>query len=308
MNFSAFLLRRLLLSALVLWGVATLVFCMIYVVPGNPALAIAGDRASEDLMERIREDLGLNDPLPTQYLRYMGNLLQGDLGESYVFRTPVSSAVLERLPATFQLALVAILLRILAGLAVGFASALNRGRSIDRSFMFLAVLGLSAPNFWLGLMLLYLFAYRFDWFPLGGHETWWHTVLPALTLASSGAAWYGRVFRSSLLEVMAGDYVRTARAKGLSERSVIVSHVSRNAVGPLLSMIGMDFGAFLGGIVVIESVFGWPGIGRLAWEAVRNLDGPMIMGTVLIGAVFIVLTNLIVDIVYRLIDPRLTLE
>ncbi len=308
MSFPAFLVRRLLLSALVLWGVATLVFGMIYVVPGNPALAIAGDRAPEELMERIRHDLGLNDPLPVQYVRYMGKLLRGDLGESYVYRTPVASAVLERLPATFQLAVVAIVLRVLAGLAVGFAAALNRGGIIDRAFMFAAVLGLSAPNFWLGLVLLYVFAYQLGWFPLGGHESWWHTVLPALTLASSGAAWYGRVLRSSLLEVMASDYVRTAHAKGLSERSVVVRHVLKNAVGPLLSMIGMDFGAFLGGIVVIEAVFGWPGIGRLAWEAVQNLDGPMIMGTVLIGAVFIVLTNLLVDIVYRLVDPRVTID
>lgn len=308
MSFPAFLIRRLLLSALVLWGVATLVFCMIYIVPGNPALAIAGDRASEELMERIRQDLGLNDPLPVQYFRFMGKLLQGDLGDSYVFRTPVATAVLERLPATFQLALVAIVLRVLAGLAVGFASALNRGGLIDRGFMFAAVLGLSAPNFWLGLVLIYVLAYKLGWFPLGGHETWWHTVLPALTLASSGAAWYGRVFRSSVLEAMASDYVRTARAKGLSERSVVGRHVTRNAIGPLLSMIGMDFGAFLGGIVVIETVFGWPGIGRLAWEAVRNLDGPMIMGTVLIGAVFIVLANLVVDIVYRLVDPRATFD
>ncbi|MGH2617087.1 MAG: ABC transporter permease, partial [Thermomicrobiales bacterium] len=280
----------------------------IYVVPGNPALAIAGDRAPEELMERIRQDLGLNDPLPVQYVRYLGKLLRGDLGESYVYRTPVATAVLERLPATFQLAVVAITLRVLAGLAVGFASALNRGGIVDRGFMFAAVLGLSAPNFWLGLVLLYVFAYQLGWFPLGGHDSWWHTVLPALTLASSGAAWYGRVLRSSLLEVMASDYVRTAHAKGLSERSVVVRHVLKNAVGPLLSMIGMDFGAFLGGIVVIEAVFGWPGIGRLAWEAVQNLDGPMIMGTVLIGAVFIVLTNLIVDIVYRLVDPRVTFE
>jgi peptide/nickel transport system permease protein len=308
MSFPAFLVRRLLLSALVLWGVATLVFAMIYVVPGNPALAIAGDRASEELMERIRQELGLNDPLPVQYGRYMGKLLQGDLGDSYVYRTPVTTAVLERLPSTFQLAVVAIVLRVLAGLAVGFGSALNRGGVIDRGFMFAAVLGLSAPSFWLGLILLYVLAYKLNWFPLGGHETWWHTVLPALTLACSGAAWYGRVLRSSVLEVMASDYVRTARAKGLSERSVVVPHVARNAVGPLLSMIGMDFGAFLGGIVVIETVFGWPGIGRLAWEAVRNLDGPMIMGTVLIGAVFIVLTNLIVDIAYRLVDPRVTFD
>jgi peptide/nickel transport system permease protein len=220
----------------------------------------------------------------------------------------VTTAVLERLPATVQLALAAIALRVLAGLAVGFASALNRGGPIDRGFMFAAVLGLSAPNFWLGLVLLYVFAYQLNWFPLGGHDTWWHTVLPAVTLASSGAAWYGRVLRSSLLEVMASDYVRTARAKGLSERSVVAPHVARNAIGPLLSMIGMDFGAFLGGIVVIETVFGWPGIGRLAWEAVRNLDGPMIMGTVLIGAVFIVITNLLVDIAYRLVDPRVTFE
>jgi peptide/nickel transport system permease protein len=308
MTFTTFLIRRILLGVLVLWGVATLVFAMIYVVPGNPALAIAGDRASEELMERIRQDLGLNDPLPVQYVRYMGNLLRGDLGDSYVFRTPVTTAVLERLPATFQLALAAIALRVLAGVAVGFASALNRGGPIDRGFMFGAVLGLSAPGFWLGLVLLYVLAYRLNWFPLGGHDTWWHTVLPAVTLACSGAAWYGRILRSSLLEVMASDYVRTARAKGLSERAVVAPHVARNAVGPLLSMIGMDFGTFLGGIVVIETVFGWPGIGRLAWEAVRNLDGPMIMGTVLVGAVFIVLTNLIVDIAYRLVDPRVTFE
>jgi peptide/nickel transport system permease protein len=308
MNFMTFLIRRLLLAALVIWGVATFTFFLMYVIPGNPAVTIAGPRASEQLLAQIEENLGLNDPVVVQYGRYMFDLVRGDLGTSYVFRVPVATAILERLPATGQLALVAVLLRVVTGLAVGFASALNRGGIIDRSLMFLAVLGLSAPSFWLGLVLIYVFAYHLGWFPIGGHGSASHLVLPALTLACSGAAWYGRVFRSSLLEVMASDHVRTARAKGLSEAPVVVRHIARTALGPVLSIVGMDLGVFLGGIVVIEAVFGWPGVGSLAWEAVRNLDGPMVMGTVLFGAVFIVLTNLAVDIAYRLVDPRVEFD
>ncbi len=302
----AFLVRRCLLIVLILWGVSLLTFSLIYVVPGNPALAIAGDRAPQELLDRIRHDLGLNDPLLVQYGRYLGNLLRGDLGESYVYHVQVAKALLERVPATFRLAIVAIAFRLLAGVAVGCASALDRGGLADRTLMVLALVGLSSPHFWLGLMLLYLFAYKLGWLPLGGHESLAHTLLPALTLTASGAAWYGRIFRSSLLEVLNSDYVRTARAKGLTEGIVLVRHVARNALGPLLSLTGTDFGHFLGGIVVVETVFGWPGIGRLAWEAVRNLDGPMIMGTVLFGAVFVVAANLLVDLSYKLVDPRVS--
>jgi peptide/nickel transport system permease protein len=301
---TTFLVRRLLVSVLVLWGVSVLTFSLIYVVPGNPALAIAGERAPQELLARIRQDLGLNDPLPVQYARYLDRLLHGDLGDSYVFRTPVAKALTERFPVTLRLALVAIALRLMAGAAVGLAAALNRGRVADRVLMGTAVVALSSPPFWLGLMLLYVFAYKLGWLPLGGHETWQHTILPALTLTASGAAWYGRVFRSNVLEVLGSDYVRTARAKGLAPPAVVLRHVARNACGPLLTMTGTDFGHFLGGVVVVETVFGWPGIGRLAWEAVQNLDGPMIMGTVLFGAVFVVLGNLVVDVLYTVVDPR----
>jgi peptide/nickel transport system permease protein len=306
-SLGTFLLRRLAVSAVVLWGVSLLTFSLVYVVPGNPALAIAGDRAPQALLEQIRRDLGLQDPLLVQYARYLSRLVRGDLGDSYVFRTPVGPAIAERLPVTFRLALVAIVFRVLAGAAVGLASALNRGGPIDRALMGVALVGLSSPHFWLGLMLLYVFAYKLDWLPLGGHESWQHTVLPALTLTFSGAAWYGRVFRSSLLDVLNSDYVRTARAKGLAPSAVVARHVARNALGPLLTMTGTDLGHFLGGVVVVETVFGWPGVGKLAWDAVRNLDGPLIMGTVLVGAVFVVVANLVVDIVYRLLDPRVTL-
>jgi peptide/nickel transport system permease protein len=302
---TAFLIRRLLVSVLVLWGVSILTFSLIYVVPGNAALAIAGERAPQELLVRIRQDLGLNDPLPVQYAHYLGRLLHGDLGDSYVFRTPVARALVERFPVTLRLALVAIALRLAAGAGVGLAAALNRGRLFDRALMGAAVVALSSPPFWLGLMLLYVFAYKLGWLPLGGHEGWQHTILPALTLTASGAAWYGRVFRSNVLEVLTSDYVRTARAKGLAPWSVVLRHVARNACGPLLTMTGTDLGHFLGGVVVVETVFGWPGIGRLAWEAVQNLDGPIIMGTVLFGAVFVVLGNLLVDVLYTLIDPRI---
>jgi peptide/nickel transport system permease protein len=301
-----FLVRRLLASLLVLWGVSLVTFALIYVVPGNPALAIAGDRAPQELLARIRQDLGLDDPLPVQYARYLGNLLHGDLGTSYVFRTPVATALAERFPVTLRLAVLAIGLRVLAGGGVGLLAALNRGKVLDRALMLGALVGLSSPPFWLGLLLLYVFGYQLAWLPLGGHETWQHAILPAVTLMASGAAWYGRVFRSNVLEVLSSDHVRTARAKGLAEQAVVWRHVARNAAGPLLTMTGTDFGHFLGGVVVVETVFGWPGVGRLAWEAVQNLDGPMIMGTVLFGAVFVVLGNLVVDVLYSVLDPRMT--
>jgi peptide/nickel transport system permease protein len=305
---TAFLVRRLLASLLVLWGVSLLTFSLIYVVPGNPALAIAGDRAPQELLARIRQDLGLNDPLPVQYARYLGKLLHGDLGDSYVFRTPVATALVERFPVTLRLAVLAIVLRVLTGASLGLAAGLNRGKVLDRALMVGALVALSSPPFWLGLLLLYVFAYQLGWLPLGGHETWQHTVLPALTLTAGGAAWYGRVLRSNVLEVLTSDYVRTARAKGLGQPAVVWRHVARNALGPLLTMTGTDFGHFLGGVVVVETVFGWPGIGRLAWEAVQNLDGPMIMGTVLFGAVFVVLANLVVDVLYTLVDPRVSVQ
>ena len=307
MSLAGFLVRRLLLAVVSLWGVSILTFSMIYVVPGNPALAIAGDRAPRELLERIRLDLGLADPLPVQYARYAAKLVRGDLGESYVFRTPVANAIFDRLPTTIRLAVVAIALRLVVGVVVGLASALQRGKLLDRLLMGSALVGLSAPPFWLGLVLLYVFAYKLSLLPLGGHDSWVHLVLPALTLTASGSAWYGRVFRSSLLEVLGSDYVRTARAKGLAPSRVVLGHVARNALGPLLTLTGSDLGHFLGGVVVVETVFGWPGIGSLAWEAVRNLDGPTIMGTVLVSATFVLLANLAIDMTFRVLDPRVSL-
>jgi peptide/nickel transport system permease protein len=301
---AAFLVRRLLLTILVLFGVSLITFTLAYIIPGDPAREMAGPRASLQVVQQIRGDLGLDRPAPLQYLQYIGRLAQGDLGTSWMFSRPVGQAILERLPATLQLALAATVLELFLGLPIGLAAALHHGRWQDRALMIPTLLGVCAPSFWVGLLLLYSLAFQLPIFPLGGYGTPMHVVLPALTVALIGGPWYARMLRSSVLDVLGMDYVRTARAKGLRASAVIARHVLRNSMAPILTMAGMDFGRRLGGLLVVETVFGWPGIGTLLLTAINELDVPVIMGTVLIGAAFTVSVNLLVDLLYATLDPR----
>lgn len=300
-----YLAARSMQTLFVLLGVVTVSFLITNLVPADPARILAGRQASPETVATIRQQLGLDRPLHVQYARYVSNLAQGDLGRSYQQRTAVRTLLLSRLPATLQLTVGAIFVELLIGLPLGILAALYAGRALDKGVMVGAFVGVSAPQFALGLLLLYVFGYRLGLFPLGGYGTLWHLVLPAVTLGLSGAGWYARVVRSSLLETLRADYVRTGTAKGLPRSRVVLKHALRNALLPIVAMVGLDVGLLMGGVVVVESVFGWPGIGQLAWQAIQVLDIPIIMGTVLLTALFIILGNLVADLVYPLVDPRI---
>jgi peptide/nickel transport system permease protein len=302
-----YLLRRLVGAVFVIWGVATFTFLMVYLMPGDAARMYAGPRAPEAEVERIRELWGLNDPLPEQYIRYMGRAIQGDLGQSTRDKRPVLQAVFERLPATLQLALAGLFVELAVGIPLGIFSALRPGSWIDQLTTFIALIGISIPQFALGLVAIYVFGFLLNIFPLGGYGTPLHLVLPALVLGVGGTAFYSRVLRNSILEVANEDYVRTARAKGLNPRVVLTRHILRNAAMPVITLAGLDLALLLGGVVVIEAVFGWPGIGNQAWTAIRNQDTPIIMGTVLFASIAVVFLNLAVDMLYVALDPRVRL-
>ncbi len=306
-NVTAYLLRRLIGTVGVIFLVATATFIMVFLMPGDAARMYAGPRAPEETVQRIRVLWGLDQPLPVQYVRYLGRALQGDLGESTRDKRPVLQAVFERLPATIQLALAGLFVELLVGVPLGILAATRPGSWIDQLATIIALLGISIPQFALGLVALYLFGFVIPIFPLRGYGTRLHLVLPALVLGIGGTAFYSRVLRNSILEVTGEDYVRTARAKGLSPRVVMTRHILRNALMPVVTLAGLDLATLLGGVVVIEAVFGWPGIGLQAWNAIRNQDTPMIMGTVLFASVAVVFLNLFVDVLYIAIDPRVRL-
>jgi peptide/nickel transport system permease protein len=269
---------------------------------------IAGRAATAETVENIRQQLGLDQPFIVQYGRYLAALAQGDLGRSYLQKTEVAELILSRLPATLQLMAAGLLAELILGLSMGIAAALMRGRIGDQLLMMTSFVTVSAPQFVVSLLLLYVFAVKLGWFPIGGYGTVAHVVLPALTLGILGSGWYSRMMRSSMIEVLRADYIRTARAKGLGRARVVFRHALPNAILPVIAMIGIDIGIFMGGIVVVESVFGWPGIGQLAWQAIQRVDIPIIMGVTLVSALAIVIGNLLADLVAPLIDPRIRLR
>jgi peptide/nickel transport system permease protein len=304
----AYLGRRLVQSVLILLGVSIITFALLYLLPADPVRQIAGRSATPETVENIRRQLGLDQPFFVQYWRYLLNLLSGDLGRSYIQRSQVSELIVSRLPASLLLMLGAIACELAIGLTMGIVAAVKRGSATDQALMVGSFVGVSAPQFVVGLLLLYVFAVRLGWFPIGGYGTWRHLVLPSLTLGVLGAGWYSRMMRSSMIDVLRQDYMRTARAKGLARGTILFRHALPNAILPVIAMIGIDVGIFMGGIVVVESVFGWPGIGQLAWQAIQRVDIPIIMGVTLVSACAIVLGNLLADIVAPFIDPRIKLR
>lgn len=304
----AYLSRRLIQSALILVGVSFITFVLLYVLPADPVRQIAGRSATPETVESIRRQLGLDQPFVVQYGRYLWNLLQGDFGRSYLQKTEVSALIVSRLPATLLLMAAAIFCELLIGLTLGVIAALYRGRGIDNALMLSSFVTVSAPQFVVALLLLYVFSVRLGWFPIGGYGTFAHLVLPALTLGILGSGWYARIMRSSMLDVLRADFIRTARAKGLGRARVVLGHALPNAILPIIAMIGIDIGIFMSGIVVVESVFGWPGIGQLAWQAIQRVDIPIIMGVTLVSALAIVIGNLLADLIAPLIDPRIRLH
>jgi peptide/nickel transport system permease protein len=299
------LAKRLVQSVLILFGVSAITFVLLYALPADPARMLAGRSATAKTVENIRHELGLDKPLVVQFGHYVGGLVQGDLGRSYAQKTEVSTLIAARLPATLTLMAAGIAMEVLFGLVLGVTAALNRGKLADRVIMMSSFVGVSAPQFVVALLLLYVFAATLGWFPMSGYGTAAHVVLPAATLGLLGAGWYARMVRSAMIDVLNQDYVRTARAKGLSRARVVLRHALPNATLPIIAMIGIDIGQFMGGVVVVEAVYGWPGIGQLAWQAIQQVDIPIIMGVTLTSALAIILGNLLADIIAPAIDPRI---
>lgn len=297
--------KRLVQSALILLGVAAITFILLYALPADPARMIAGRSATPQTVDNIRRELGLDQPLLTQFMHYLNGLLHGDLGRSYAQKTEVMTLIVARLPATITLMAAGIFVEVLLGLTLGVIAALDRGGPTDRLVMASAFVGVSAPQFVVALLLLYLFAATLGWFPMSGYGSFSNIVLPAATLGLLGAGWYARMVRSAMIDVLNQDFIRTARAKGLSGRRIILRHALPNAILPIIAMIGIDIGQFMGGVVVVEAVYGWPGIGQLAWQAIQQVDIPIIMGVTLTSALAIILGNLAADLIAPLIDPRI---
>ena len=300
-------LRRLALLVPILLGVATITFLLMYVVPGDPVRAIAGERYDEATIAAMRGELGLDRPLLVQYADFLGRVARFDLGRSFVTRRPVADAIRERFPRTALLAGSAMLIAVIGGVAIGVLAAWGRVPAISRTLMTVSLVGVSMPVFWLGLLLIYVFAIELRVLPPSGYGggSPAHLVLPALTLSFASMATIARVTRSGVLDALGEDYVRTARAKGLGERVVLSKHVLRNALVPVVTIVGTDFGSYLSGSVLTESIFGWPGLGRFVVQAIMKRDFPVIQGTILFMAVLFVLVNLAVDLSYGLIDPRI---
>lgn len=303
---TGFIIRRLLLAIPTLFGVLIVAFLLLYVAPGDPVMAMVGERADEQTIARLRAELRLDDPLPVQFAHYVIGIAKGDLGRSYITNRPIRNDILERFPKTLQLAGAAMLLATVCGVTLGIFSAKNPGGLIDRIGLGVAYLGISFPVYWVGLLLILLFAVTLHWLPPSGFGGLRYLALPALALGMRSIAFLARMTRSSMLDALGADYVRTARAKGLSERLVVGRHALRNALIPIITVLGLDFGAYLTGSILTETVFSWPGLGRYVVNAIARRDLPAIQGSVLFLSVVFVLVNLITDLAYAKADPRVT--
>lgn len=303
-----FIFRRLFQTIPVIIGVTFVVFFIMQLVPGDPAVILAGEGASKETIEALREQLGLNQPLIIQYFDYITSLLKGDFGTSLKSSQPVLDEILVRLPITMELAFVSILITIFLGMAAGIIAAIKPYSLQDIGVMLIALLGISLPSFWLGLMLMYFFSVKLQILPVAGWVSPLHIILPAITLGVGGAAIVARMTRSSMLEVIGQDYIRTARAKGMKETIIIFKHALRNALIPVITVVGLQFGALLGGTVLVESIFAINGLGRMIVDAIRMRDLPMVQGGVLVASLIFVIVNLLVDIFYRLFNKRIDLN
>ena len=331
-----YILRRLIESVPAIIGVSVIVFMLIHLIPGDPAVAMLGERASEENVEAIRERLGLNDPLHEQYFIWVGNMLQGDLGYTVRGNMPIANELRHRFPATMELSLVGLMIATTLGIPIGVISAVKRNSLIDTGSMMVALLGVSIPIFVLGLLLIYIFGVALGWLPFvgridpsieveritgilvfdtlvkGNWDALWnvlkHLILPAFTLMTISMAVTARITRSAMLEVLNQDYIRTARAKGLSERPVIMRHALRNALLPVVTIIALQLGTLLSGAVLTETIFSWPGIGKWLFDSIVARDYPIVQSVTLLIAIVYIMANLIVDVLYTLVDPRVRSE
>jgi peptide/nickel transport system permease protein/oligopeptide transport system permease protein len=303
-----YVIKRLLSTIPVLIGISLLLFFMLRMLPGDPAQVLAGQMATPEEIETIRHQLGLDRSIHLQYALFLSRLVRLDLGRSARTQNPVSQEVWARLPNTVLLAVVAITLACLFGIPAGIISAVRPYSWIDYAFTISALFGISMPVFWLGLMLVVVFSVMLKWLPAGGTGSWQHVILPSLTLASFVVAFIARMTRSTMLEVLSQDYTTTARSKGLSEKVVVVKHALKNALIPIITVVGLQFGLLLGGAVLTENVFAWPGLGRLIVDSILARDYPMIQGAILIFGLLYILVNLFVDMIYAVVDPRIRYE
>ena len=301
---SGFIARRLLLAVPTLFGVLVVAFLLLYVAPGDPVEAMIGERADSATIARLRAELHVDDPLPTRFAHYVGRVAVGDLGRSYITDRPIAQDIRERFPKTLQLAGAAMLLAACVGITLGVLSARNPGGLVDRFALALAYLGISFPVYWVGLLLILLFAVTLKWLPPSGYGSLRFLVLPALTLGMRSIAFLARMTRSAMLDALNADFVRTARAKGLSEWIVTARHALRNALIPVITVLGLDFGAYLTGSILTETIFSWPGIGRYVVNAISRRDLPAIQGSVLFLSTVFVIVNLLTDLAYAKADPR----
>ncbi len=330
----AYMSKRVVFLVPILIGVSFLVFLMIHLVPGDPAVMMLGERGTPEMLEQLRVDLGLNDSILTQYYRFLKKLIHFDLGRSVISNVPVNKEIGDRFPATLELTIFGMFLAVIIGIPAGILAATKQNSLFDNASMVVALFGVSMPVFWLGLMLIWLFSVKLGWLPpsarltvgvdllsitnihildslLTGNlralfDTFGHLILPAVALGSIPMAIIARMTRSSMLEVMRQDYIRTAYAKGLNSRIVIYKHGFRNALIPVITVVGLQFGSLLGGAVLTETIFSWPGIGKLSYDAIMARDFPVVQGSVLVIALIFVLINLIVDLTYSIIDPRIS--
>lgn len=308
-----YILRRLLTMIPVLFLVTVIVFMLLHLTPGDPAVSMLGEEASPEAIAALRQRLGLDQPLPVQYAKWLGSAVQGDLGRSIRSNQPVSEAIRERLPATIQLSLLAVIISLMIAIPVGIVSAMRRNSIMDTSATTVALLGVSLPNFFLAILMIYLFSLKLGWLPPIGYTPFFddpldslkRMIMPALTLGTALAAIVMRMTRSSLLEVLDQDYVRTARAKGLTESRMVRVHAMRNALIPVVTVVGLQIGALLGGAIIVESIFVVPGIGRLLVDSIFQRDFPLVQGVVLFASLAFLFANLTVDLLYAYLDPRI---
>ncbi len=305
---SRFLLQRLLFLIPTLLGVLIVTFLLLYVAPGDPVQAMVGERADPETLARLRAELHLDDPLPKQFAHYLSGVLRGDLGTSYITRRPILRDLLQRFPATLRLAGAAMLFAALTGISIGIFGAWRPGALLDRLAAFGAYLGISFPVYWVGLILILVFAVNLRWLPPSGSGGLLYLILPALTLGMRSVAFLSRMTRAAMQEVLQSDFVRTARAKGLLETRVVLSHGFRNALLPVLTVLGLDFGSYLTGSILTETIFSWPGVGRYVLTAIDKRDLPAVQGSILFLSLVFVLVNLITDLLYARVDPRVAYD
>ena len=304
----AFVVRRLLLAIPTLFGVLVVVFLLLYIAPGDPVMEMVGERADAETIARLRAELRLDDPVPVQFAHYAGGVLRGDLGTSYITGRPIVRDILERFPKTLQLATAAMLLAASLGITIGVLSARRPGSTFDRLAMGGAYLGISFPVYWVGLILILVFAVHLRWLPPSGSANPVYLILPAITLGMRSVAFLSRMTRAAMQEVLQSDFIRTARAKGLGEGRVVLSHGLRNALLPVVTVLGLDFGSYLTGSILTETIFSWPGVGRYVLTAIDKRDLPAIQGSILFLSLVFVMVNLLTDLLYARVDPRVAYD